>query len=450
MRSNEFNEVRVNEVLKKALELVVPSKGEREKAKSAEEELRRRLDKAIKHQSYNIEYRFLGSYARDTWLKNNLEIDVFLLFPENVSLKELENVAIKIGKEVVDKYELRYAAHPYVHGKVLDVEVDVVPCYKLKSLEKIKSAVDRTPFHHEWLKDRIKGKENDIRLLKQFLKAGNLYGAEYKVRGFSGYLCELLIVFYESFYELVKNARMWSRKTVIDVPKGETRKGKQFFVIDPVDVKRNVAANLSLDNLARFVERCRRFIENPTIEFFVKPKVELPKNEAIIKEIENRSTALCVVEFEKPRIVEDNLYPQLERACKKIEKYLTRQNFMPLRSDYYAGEKCYLIVECQVKELARIEKRIGPPFEEENHIKTFLEKNRDYKPFIEDGRYCVYVKRRHWRVEEAIKDYINKNWKSMGKNVGEAMAKGFRLYVGKDVLKEELKEKLVEFLALRD
>ncbi|RLI76014.1 CCA tRNA nucleotidyltransferase [Archaeoglobales archaeon] len=439
---------KIDEILNQALKLVVPSEEEKEKAKEAEEELRKRLDSILTNYQ-NIEYKFLGSYARDTWLKGNLEIDVFLLFPEKVEMKELERIAIEIGKAVVDGYELRYAAHPYVHGKVLGIEVDVVPCYKLRDLKKIQSAVDRTPFHHEWLKDRIKDKENEVRLLKQFLKAGNLYGAEYKVRGFSGYLCELLIIFYGSFYELIKNAGQWSRKTVIDILKKEVRKGQQFFVVDPVDVKRNVAANLSLDNLARFVERCRNFVEKPSIEFFVEPKVELPDNKTIISEIESRNTALCVVEFEKPNIVEDNLYPQLERACKKIEGFLKRQDFMPLKSDYYAREKCYLIVECQVKELARIEKRIGPPFEEERHVKTFLEKNRDYKPFIEDGRYCVYVKRKHWRVEDAIADYINKNWRSMGKNVGDVLAKGFRLYVGKDVLKDELKEKLVEFLALR-
>lgn len=442
----------VNEILKKALEIVIPSEEERRKAKKAEEELKRRLNNLLEKFNY-IEYKFLGSYARDTWLKNNLEIDLFLLFPESVNEKEMEEIAIEIGKTIVDEYELRYAAHPYVHGKVLGVEVDVVPCYKLKRLEKIKSAVDRTPFHHEWLKDRIKGKENEVRLLKQFLKAGNLYGAEYKVRGFSGYLCELLIVFYGSFYELINNARKWSRKTVIDVSKGEVRKGKQFFVVDPVDPKRNVAANLSLDNLARFIERCRNFIEEPKIEFFVKTKVELPENDAIATEIESRNTAICIVEFEKPEIVEDNLYPQLERACKKIHEFLSRQKFMPLRSDYYANEKCYLMFECEIKEISRIEKRIGPPFEEENHVKTFLEKNKEYRHFIENGRYCVYVKRKHWKVEDAITDYINKNWKSLGKNVGEEIAKGFRLFTGKNILKEEiedgLKGKLVEFLAMK-
>lgn len=439
----------VDEVIKEALNLVIPSEDEILKAKRAEEELKKRLNEQLKKVDYNIEYKFLGSYARNTWLKNNLEIDVFLLFPENVEMSEMEKIAIDLGKKVVDEYELRYAAHPYVHGKVLGVEVDIVPCYKLKDLSRIRSAVDRTPFHHEWLKDRIKGKENDVRLLKQFLKAGNLYGAEYKVRGFSGYLCELLIVFYGSFYELIKNARSWSRKTVIDVPTGEVKKGEQFFVVDPVDPKRNVAANLSLDNLARFVERCRLFIENPSIEFFVKQKIRLPNDETILEEIRNRNSALLLIEFEKPNIVEDNLYPQLERACKKIVDFLEREKFMPLRADYYADDKCYLIFECEVKELSRIKRRLGPPFEEERHVKTFLEKNREYKHFIENGRYYVYVKRKNFKVEDAVLEYINKNWRSLGKNVGESIANGFKIYVGEEVLKEDIKEKLVEFLALK-
>jgi len=201
----------ISEIIDQALELVIPSKGEVEKAMKAEEELRKRLDDILK--SYpQLEYRFLGSYARNTWLRGNLEIDVFILFPEETPIEELERIGLEIGKAVVDEYELRYAAHPYVHGKVFGVEVDVVPCYKLKSPDKIKSAVDRTPFHHDWLKDRIKGKENDVRLLKQFLKANGIYGAEYKVRGFSGYLCELLVVFYGSFLDVVKNAVKLTRK----------------------------------------------------------------------------------------------------------------------------------------------------------------------------------------------------------------------------------------------
>ncbi len=440
-------------VLKEALKFVVPSEEEYRKAKEAEEELRRRLEEVLKNYP-RLEYRFLGSYARDTWLKGNLEIDVFILFPEETPMEELERVGLEIGKAVVDEYELRYAAHPYVHGSVKGVEVDVVPCYKLKSAEKIKSAVDRTPFHHDWLKDRVKGKENDVRLLKKFLKVAGIYGAEYKIRGFSGYLCELLVVFYGSFLNVIRNATGWTRNTVIDVPAGKVyrKKGSGFFVVDPVDPKRNVAANLSLDNLARFVLLCREFLKKPSIEFFLEKDFDVLSDEVLAEEIERRGTGLCAVVFERPEVVEDNLYPQLEKACRKVEEFLRRENYLPLRSGFFAGDKCVLIFETQVKELARIRRHEGPPFEEEEHVERFLKKDRNYRPFLEGGKLWVYVERRNCRVEEAIADFIRREWRGMGKNVGEKLKEGFEVLVGKEVLsieEEEFRKFLIEFLRIK-
>ncbi len=421
---------------------IVPDEEEVKRAREAEEEIRRRLEK------FDVEYKFVGSYARNTWLKGNLEIDVFLLFPEDLPREELEKRGLEIGKTILDSYEIRYAEHPYVHGKVKGVEVDVVPCYKVKDPSNIKSAVDRTPFHHEWLKDRIKGKENDVRLLKRFLKVHGIYGAEYKVRGFSGYLCELLIVFYGSFENLVREATKWTRRTVIDVKNHEIRRGDRFFVVDPVDEKRNVAANLSLDNLAKFVHLCREFVENPSEDFFFEREFEIPRDEELFMELEKRGTAIFAVEFNKPDIVEDNLYPQLERATKKITEFLERENFMPLRTGFFVASKCYLIFECQVKELSRIRRRMGPPFEEEKHVKRFL-KDKLYKPFLEGGRWWVYDERKFTRPEEAVKSYIEKNWQALGKNVGEEIRKWFKIINGKDLVKvDEIKKNLVEFLCI--
>jgi tRNA nucleotidyltransferase (CCA-adding enzyme) len=438
-RDNEIDK-KISKILKEVVINVEPDKEEVEKARIAEKMLRERLDKL------GVEYAFVGSYARNTWLKGSLEIDVFILFPEETPRENLEREGLEIGKSVLDSYEIRYAEHPYVHGTVAGVEVDVVPCYKLKSPEKIKSAVDRTPFHHEWLKERVKGREKDIRILKGFLKANNLYGAEYKVRGFSGYLCELLIIFYGSFPKLVKGATEWTRRTVIDVRNKEIRKGETFFVVDPVDERRNVAANLSLDNLARFVHLCREFLENPSIQFFRQKRVELPPDEDVLRELESRT--VFAIEFTRPEIIEDNLFPQLERACRKITEFLERSNFMPLRSSFHAGEKCYLLFECQVPELSRIERRIGPPFEEVEHVKKFLKKERFYKPFIEKGRWWAYELRKHTKPEESVRDYICERWETLGKNVGEALKKEFKILKGKEILVDELKEKLVEFLGL--
>lgn len=432
----------LKQVLEEAIRLSTPDEFEVETARRAERILRERLE------TLGLEFVFVGSYARNTWLKGNLEIDVFILFPKELSKKELEDRIIGIGTKVLDEMELRYAEHPYAHGKVFGVEVDLVPCYKVESAEKIISAVDRTPFHHEWLKERVKGKENDVRLLKKFLKANNIYGAEYKVRGFSGYLCELLIIFYGSFIECLRNAKNWTRKTVIDVKNGRIRTGDCFFVVDPVDERRNVAANLSIDNLAKFVQLSREFLRKPSLEFFVQKRREISVQK-LSEALKKRETEIFVVEFERPRIVEDNLYPQLEKASKKLFEVLEKESFLPIRFGFFAKEKCYLVFECAVKELSRIARKMGPPFEDEENVERFLAKEREFKPFLENGRWWAFEIRRHTKPEEAVFDYIKENYQSLGKDVGLKLAESFRILKGEEVLRTEIVNELGDFLGVR-
>jgi len=360
-------------------------------------------------------------------------------------MEELEKIGLEIGKKIVDEYELRYAAHPYVHGVIKGVEVDIVPCYKLKSPKKIKSAVDRTPFHHEWLKDRIKGKENEVRLLKRFLKASNLYGAEFKIKGFSGYLCELLIIFYGSFLNLVKNATQWRRNMVIDVKNKEIRfvKGqKNIFVVDPIDEKRNVAANLSVDNFARFIEKCRLFLENPSEKFFYPQKIEVDELK-LKNEIEGRF--IYAIKFDRPPIVEDNLYTQLEKAEKRIKKILEQNEVVVLRSDHFANDKCYILIETLFGRLSHVKKHYGPPIEDYKNSMKFIEKNRDYSGFFENGRYVTYKRRRLTEIGEILENAVKTEYKSMGKDVS-VFIKNAEILRGLELL--EIKEKLVEFLGM--
>ncbi|MDW7990020.1 MAG: CCA tRNA nucleotidyltransferase [Archaeoglobaceae archaeon] len=434
----------VVEVIEKALKLSNPTEEEVEKARRAEKAIKERFE------TLKLDYMFVGSYARNTWLKENLEIDIFIFFTKDVTKKELKTKILEIGGKVLDEMEIRFAEHPYAHGKVQGVNVDLVPCYKVKSVEEIISAVDRTPFHHEWLKDRVKGKENEIRIFKQFLRANNIYGAEYKVKGFSGYLCELLIVFYGSFINCIKNATNWSRKTVIDVKNGVVKDGEIFFVIDPVDEKRNVAANLSIDNLAKFIQISRDFLKKPSIEFFISKKRKIDAKK-VSESLNLRGTELIAVEFEKPQIVEDNLYPQLERAGKKIFEALKREYFSPIRFGFFVNKKkCYLIFECEIRELSKITRKIGPIFEDEKNVEKFLNKERPFKPFIENGRWWSFEFRRHVRPEEVIVDYIKEKNQALGKNVGVKLLESYRILKGEELVIPELIENISEFLGVKD
>ncbi|MEM4156472.1 MAG: CCA-adding protein, partial [Archaeoglobaceae archaeon] len=156
------------------------------------------------------------------------------------------------------------------------------------------------------------------------------------------------------------------------------------------------------------------------------------------------------LEFEKPDIVEDNLYPQLERAGRKIFEMLKREGFMPLRFSYFAKDKCYLLFECQIKELSRITRKLGPIFEDHDHVKNFLSKQRVFEPFLEDGRWWAFDFRRHTRPEEAVSEFVVANYQALGKNVGLKLKEGFKILKGEELLSASIIEELAEFLGVRE
>src|SRR5207253_1098008 len=95
-------------------------------------------------------------------------------------------------------------------------EVEIVPCYRITDATQRMSAVDRTPLHVDYVLGHVKeGQTNEVRLLKAWAEGIGVYGAEAKVLGFSGYLCELLILKYASFRGVLDSSLSWRPGTVI-------------------------------------------------------------------------------------------------------------------------------------------------------------------------------------------------------------------------------------------
>ena len=70
----------------------------------------------------------------------------------------------------------------------------------IENAEQLKSAVDRTILHTHYIKKNLKENQiNDVLILKKFMEGIETYGSEFKVGGFAGYLCELLILEYGTF-----------------------------------------------------------------------------------------------------------------------------------------------------------------------------------------------------------------------------------------------------------
>jgi len=162
----------------------------------------------------------VGSAERNTWLCGNHDIDVFISYPEDISLDEFYKRSRTILTEMAktgDSWEDRHSEHPYIHIKKDGFEIDLVPCFRVKSGADIKSAVDRTPFHCAYIKAKVIGLEDDVLILKQFMKGVGIYGSEVRTGGFSGYLTEILIIYYGGFAGVLEHAQHWKYGTVVDI-----------------------------------------------------------------------------------------------------------------------------------------------------------------------------------------------------------------------------------------
>ena len=156
--------------------------------------------------SFGYEAELVGSIAKETYTHGKNDIDIFVLFPKTVSKGNVERIGLEIGKSVAKllngRPEKHYASHPYIRIDLGDKIIEIVPAYKTAPGEKIISAVDRTPHHTEYVKVNLKDPKEVIKL-KWFMKQIGIYGAETQIHGFSGYLCELLVIEYGSFRRLV-------------------------------------------------------------------------------------------------------------------------------------------------------------------------------------------------------------------------------------------------------
>jgi len=437
MEDEQFLQIR-EQVLKR----IRPPEDEVERVNALAQSLITLCEECARELGLSVRCTLVGSVARGTWLKGDHDFDLFILFPPSTSWEELERLGLEIGRRAARKFASlhpkgrvieRYADHPYIQLVFEDGEVDFVPAYHIEDASSIISAVDRTPHHTRYVLSHIAGREDEVRLLKQFFKAAGIYGSELKRRGYSGYLCELLVIHYGSFLECIKAMAGWKRGTVIDIEGHSTKRhDESLVVVDPVDPKRNVASALSLDNFARSIHRARAFLSSPSTSFF-----EIEEEELSIDP--RRGTGLVALEFSRPNLVDDVLYPQIYHAMNSVASLLEREGFRVYSKK--VGERnghICMLFELEVWELPPIKKHVGPPVDLKDHAERFLARYKNNpracsEVYIENGRYCVDLRRKHQRADAFLMATLDRC--SLGKHLKEVLTERAIVLFGEDVVR---------------
>ena len=355
----------------------------------------------------NLDTELVGSSSRNTFVSGLGDIDVFLMFPREVESSELEKRGVAVGEEVFESFgvehHVEYSEHPYVQGRLDGLDVEIVPCHDVES-GVVKSSVDRSPHHSRWMRDNLTElQKEDIVLLKQMLDSAGLYGSSLKTRGFSGYLCELLVHQYGDLRSLLQGSQDWSREMRTDPAGVDTGHGfeSEFVVIDPVDPERNVAAVLSEDNLARFMLLASDFERGPSAEFFEKDDRE-PDRLAVRKEIERRREVL-VLEFDVPDKPEDVLHPQMRRLQSKLVSVLEREEFRVFESGFYIEDRARLVMEVDPDRTGAGSQRGPSVFHDSDHVEAFRDSHGQL--YVEDSRLMAREERELTDVRQVIKRF---------------------------------------------
>jgi tRNA nucleotidyltransferase (CCA-adding enzyme) len=423
------------EIKLEVLEIIKPTEPEREKLLAIQGELASQVKAAAERLCISgVLVKMVGSAARGTWLSGTHDIDTFISFPEETPRKDLETLGMAIAREVAkhaEHAEDRHAEHPYLNIVYKGFDVDLVPCFRVASASRIKSAVDRTPFHNDFVKPRIKEHEDDVLLLKQFMRGGGVYGSELKTQGFSGYLTELLVIHYGSFENTIRAACFWKPGEIIDIMQhAEIEHEEPLAVVDPTDPRRNVAAALSLDKFCMFIDHCREFLKSPELRFFFPAPLLSLEDSEILEKLESRKSTQLAIVFKTPDLVEDVLYPQLYKMEQAVAALLKEYDFTVIKTGVWSGKtKTAVMLELISGTLSNVKKHIGPPVWVKVHAEKFKEKYQVaddvFGGYIENGKYVFEIRRKYPTAKGLLEDRIMSC--SLGKQVHQRVNEGFEI-----------------------
>jgi tRNA nucleotidyltransferase (CCA-adding enzyme) len=426
----------------KILKKITPTQAEYRKVEVLSRKLEQKIAAACQQHGVQAVVRVEGSVAKDTWLQENPDIDVFMRLPTSIPRKNLDEIGLKIAKTAAqDATEVieRFAEHPYLEIIIDEFRVDIVPCYDAKPGE-WQSATDRTPYHTDYINKHLTPKmRGEVRLLKRFMQGVGVYGAEIKVGGFSGYLCELLILAYGSFFQTVQAFSDYNKRVVIDSLnyfEGRQNELELLFpeplvIVDPVDKARNVASAVQSEKLYNFIGAARAFLKKPSELFFYPPKQKALKPEDLKQQLDSSSSAILFLAIDGIKAVPDVLWGQLYRTKRSLHKLLELNDYKVLRDAVWSNEKTLnvFIFELEQQIIPNIKKHLGPPLERPTECNSFLSKYAQNNqviagPYVEDGKWVVMVPRKNCDAAALLKEKLLDGGKNAG--VSELIAKAFK------------------------
>ena len=425
-------------ILNYAKKIVVPTQRLQKEKQQTATKVCDLINEAIGKYNQIVGFELAGSYAKNTWLPEKADIDIFVKFNKKTSEKDFRRIGTKIGFESLKKYKpyTRYAEHPFVEAVVNGTKVNVVPCYDV-NVGEWQSATDRSIHHTKFMSKKLTSSMKDeVRVLKKFFLHVDIYGAELAKEGFSGYVAEVLISYFGSFEKTLKKISKWKKGDIIG--KSTKKFNSPIVIIDPIDSKRNLGAAISVESLGKFVLASREFLKKPSKKFFKKP---IPKRG--MKNIDK----IVVVQFKFKERSDDIIWGQIKRASNALKTQLELDGFNVLRNSSVKDEKenGALIFVLHTKKIEGSFVRDGPNISSKDHCEKFISANLKRSQLMwinEENKIQSLQKRKYADVVLFLKNLLKNNLRNSGipKGLEKDFKKGVKVVHANKVSNKSINE----------
>ena len=431
----------MTQVLDQARKITIPTKQEEEKMKTLSDFLLKLVKDEVTKHAEVVSVELGGSYAKGTWLRGQMDLDIFVKMKKETDEKTFEEIGKKIGFSSMKKFKpyVRYSEHPYVEAEVKGVRVNVVPSYDVEH-GNWKSAADRSSFHTRFILETFdQTKKNEVRLLKKFLKGMDIYGAEIAKEGFGGYVAEVLVHHYGSFANVLEAAANFTSGQIIGNPtkKFET----DLRLIDPIDSNRNLGTAISTQNIGRFMLSARAFLKKPSLVFFTGTK--------LIPNAKNLKNTI-IVKFNYKLRSPDIIWGQAKRGATALSGQLELAGFQVLRKSVITDEKseAAMLFLLRSPVIEKFMVKNGPQIYRRSDSDNFIAANsKNMLTWIDDdGKILSMKEREFYDAKKFLQFLLKKNLSKSGIPSGISLdiKRGFKVIDGSQVTSKSIKKALAE------
>ena len=387
-------------LLKNVLADITPDKNERASTLTRVNAFLKELNASLKKNKCAAKAVLGGSYAKDTWLCGDYDVDVFVQFSQKHKKDDISNLLAKALKS--RKAERIHGSRDYFWVKDQQFTFEIVPVLDVKKSEQAQNVTDFSPHHVQWVNKNGKKYKGDIRLFKKFCKAQGVYGAESYIRGFSGHVVDILVIYYKGFIPLLKAVTGWKPKTIVDYYHHFDKKALfvlnqskiqgPLIIIDPVQKDRNAAAALIQEKYDGLITAAKKFLAKPSPEHFVETEVDLSK---LAKK--GHVVQVCVT---APAGKEDVVGTKLLHAFEYTKRFL--EDFTLIASGWKwnkdrQAEFWYVLKQ---RTLSPTMIHPGPPLEFTQAVAHFKKVHK--KTFVKGDRLMAEIKRPYTTPEAAL------------------------------------------------